>query len=299
MSGVTTHSATNCPAADPNPVPPTFVVPHGACDCHLHVFGPQSQLVKDRVYTPPDAGIEDYQYLMRVLGLTRAVVVQPSIYGTDNLATLTAVAKGGREFRAIVVVDEDGSLSQLRDLQAKGAVGARVNALFQSDARVDDLHRLTHTLAEANWHLQMLADVSKFSDLEGFVRRLPVPVVFDHMGHLPTQRGVVDPGFQSLLRLVGEGSAWVKLSGSYRITEKTHPPYTDVAPFAEALIRANPDHLVWASDWPHPHIPTPMPNDGHLLEMLTNWAPDETIRAKILVDNPARLYGFDPAAKEE
>ncbi|MEL7525986.1 MAG: amidohydrolase family protein [Pseudomonadota bacterium] len=299
MSEASSRTPPFCAAADPNPVPAGFTPPPGACDCHAHVFGPGSQLVEHRAYTPPASSLSNYRAMLRTLGLSRAVIVQPSVYGTDNRTTLAAVAEAGPEFRCVVVVDDDACLSDLKQLHAKGARGARVNALFQSDARLDDLQKLGRNLADAGLHLQILTDVSKFKDLSAFVWSLAVPVVFDHLGHLPAALGMNDPGFQALLHLVEAGRAWVKLSGSYRMTTRDCPPYEDVAPFAQALVRANPEQLVWASDWPHPHFPGAMPNDGSLLEMLADWAPDKTIRNKILVDNPARLYGFDQPVMED
>ncbi len=287
------NAAPMCVAADPRPLNPTFAVPAGGCDCHAHVFGSSSRLVPHRAYTPPDAGFDEYLHLLQILGLTRGVIVQPSVYGTDNRATLAAVEEGGPNFRAVVVVDEDIGSSELRKLHEQGARGARANALFQSNARLNDLQKLAHTLADVGWHLQLLVDVSNFEDLTQFVRKLPVPVVFDHFGHMPVQLGVNHPGFQAMLGLVSDGLAWVKLSGSYRITAQDHPPYSDVAPFAQALIRANPDQLVWASDWPHPQISRSMPNGGPLLDMLADWAPDKSLRSKILITNPAHLYGFE------
>ncbi|MEP2186664.1 amidohydrolase family protein [Roseibium sp.] len=274
-------------------------MPFGACDCHAHVFNAASQLVPNRVYTPPDASLESYRHVLQTLGLSRGVIVQPSVYGTDNLATLAAVAEGGENYRAVVVVNEDVELHELQDLHAKGARGARVNALFQSDACLNDVQRLARTLSDATWHLQLLTDVSTIEDLEGFIRGLPVPVVFDHFGHIPAHLDTNHPGFRALLKLVGEGLAWVKLSGSYRLSAEDRPPYSDVTPFAHALISANPDQLVWASDWPHPHIRPPMPNDGALLDMLAEWAPSDAIRTQILVENPARLYGFDLPKPQE
>ena len=285
-------------AADLDPVAASFTLPTGACDCHAHVFGTGSRLVGNRTYTPVDADLASYRRMMKTLGLSRSVVVQPSVYGTDNRATLDAVSEGGSDFRAVVVVDEDVSIAQLNQYHAKGARGVRVNALFQSDVRQNNLEQLARTLADAGMHLQILTDITKFERLSSFVRSLPVPVVFDHFGLFSTSFGVNDPGFQALLALVGEGSAWVKLSGSYRITAQKLPPYTDVAPFAKALIRANPERLLWASDWPHPHISIPMPNDGALLDMLADWASVESIRNRILVNNPAELYEFELPSPE-
>lgn len=286
-----------CEAPDPNPRIPSSPLPEGACDCHAHIFDSMSELDPNRVYTPPQSSLQSYRYMMTTLGLSRAVIVQPSVYGTDNRTTLQAVKDGGKSFRAVVVVNENVSVDDLFLLNEQGACGARANALFQSNVHLDNLTKLAESLAEVGWHLQLLVDVSNFHELEAFVHKLPVPIVFDHFGHLPTHRGIENPGFQALLRLLGDGKAWVKLSGSYRITSQLRAPFEDVEPFAKELISTNPDQLVWASDWPHPHISTPMPNDCDLLEMLRKWAPDEATQRKILVDNPTRLYGFQPPEK--
>lgn len=287
-----THEPPLCAPADPSPRPASFTPPAGACDCHAHVFAPASRLVPERVYTPPPAPFAGYRRVLATLGIDRAVIVQPSVYGSDNRATLAAVAAGGDAFRAVVVVDQSTSRHALRDMHERGARGARINAMYAGAHSLHDLPGLAHILADLGWHLQLLMDVSQLDDLANLFRDLPVPVVFDHMGHVPAARGTGDPGFQALLRLMAEGRAWAKLSGSYRTTAESHPPYGDVAPFARALVAANPDQCVWASDWPHPHIPVTMPNDGALLDMLQDWVPDPDARNRILVDNPARLYGF-------
>lgn len=282
-----------CAPFDPNPHAGRFEVPAGACDCHAHVFTPASDLVPQRLYTPAAASLTAYQKMLSVMQVDRAVIVQPSVYGSDNRATLAAVATNRAAYRAVVVLDDQVSLSHLRQLHDHGARGARINALFSNTADQDDLIRLAGVLAEQGWHMQMLVDVSAFDALEDFVRRLPVPVVFDHMGHVPAAKGINDPGFQALLRLMSEGRVWTKLSGAYRMTDLAQPPYTDVSPFARALVAANPERCLWASDWPHPHIPVAMPNDGALLDMLMDWAPNRATRERILVTNPANLYGFE------
>lgn len=284
-----------CAPADRDPRPAAFTPPPGACDCHAHVFGPLARypVVAERTYTPSEASLAEYRRMLAALGLERGVIVQPSVYGTDNRATLDAVSEGGENFRAVVVVDDDATVTELRAMHDKGARGARVNVLFASDAQLANLKTLAATLAEIGWHMQMLIDVSKFPDLYEFAKGLPAPVVFDHLGHMPTGLGLENPGFQDMLRLLDEGRCWIKLSGSYRFTAERETPYDDVAPFARKAVEVNPDRLVWATDWPHPHIPTPMPNDGALLDMLADWAPDEAVRNRILVDNPATLYGFE------
>lgn len=282
-----------CASADPATRAPGFAVPEGACDCHAHVFDGLSGLVEPRTYTPAPSPFSAYRAMLETLGFDRGVIVQPSVYGTDNRQTLAAVSQGGSSFRAIVVVNQDVVGSELQRLRDQGARGARANLLFLSDARVGNLQQLARSVSEVGWHLQLLADVTQIADLEGVVSQLPVPVVFDHLGHIPATPGVQNPGFQALLRLLGAGRVWVKLSGAYRITGAEIPPYSDVTPFAQALVASNPDQLVWGSDWPHPMIPVPMPNDGDLIDMLPDWSGNEENLQKILVDNPERLYGFD------
>ena len=278
-----------CAPPDPNPRAPRNAIPSGACDCHFHIFDAPSQQVAERGYTAPDATSLDYQHLQATLGLERGVIIQPSIYGTDNRTTL-AMSDGDGRMRAVVVVDDSATQDGLEAMSRQGAVGMRANLLFPSGAQTSDLHRLTRTLADVRWHLQILADVSTFQDLERFAADIPVPIVFDHMGHVSATKGVNEPGFQSLLRQLDSGRHWVKLSGAYRVTAGD-PCYADVADMARTLVATNPDRLVWGSDWPHPAISGPMPNDGDLLDFLFEWADTETAH-KILVRNPETLYGF-------
>lgn len=289
------NAAELCAAPHSEPRAPGFSTPSRACDCHVHVFGPHRDfpLVAERMYTPPPALLSDYHRMRGVLGLQRAVIVQPSVYGTANRATLEAAAAGGEDFRAVVVVDSDTPKSVLHTMHDAGARGVRINPMFSRNADLSDLKRLAHSLADMGWHLQVLVDVSQLEGLETLAEALPVALVFDHMGHVPTEKGIHDAGFQSLLRLLGQGRCWVKLSGAYRVTAHDHPPYDDVTPFAKALLQTNPEQLVWGSDWPHPRIPVPMPNDGDLMDLLDTWVPDVETRDRILVDNPARLYDFE------
>ncbi|WP_035256016.1 amidohydrolase family protein [Actibacterium mucosum] len=289
---MTSTEPVTCVGPDKAPRPAGFTLPAGACDSHAHVFNDASNLVPERAYTPSPASVDDYRHMLSTLGLSRGVIVQPSVYGADNRATMQAVDASNGTLRAVVVLPDDAVPDQITDLHARGARGARINALHSEERERDTITRCADMLADFGWHLQMLIDVSKFAALEGFVRDLPVPVVFDHMGHVPIAQGVEAPGFQSVLRLMKDGHAWAKLSAPYRMTAQSHPPYTDLAPFAQALVAANPDQCLWGSDWPHPFIPVDMPNDGALLDMLADWVPDTATRNRILVDNPARLYGF-------
>lgn len=290
-------SIPQCEASNPFPRQPSISIPDNACDCHAHVFSSLERypFVPDRTYTPPDAPPGAYLHMHQVLGIKRGVLVQPSVYGADNslqVDTLNYLKAQGMQYKGVAVVSGDISDSELDELEESGHCGVRMNLLFRGGIQWQDVQQLAERLAWRNWHLQFLVDVSEFDQLEERVKALPVPVIVDHMGHMPTGKGIDHPGFQALLRLMSEGHAWTKLSGAYRITAEQQPPYEDVVPFAQALIEANPDQCVWGSDWPHPHFSIPMPNAGDLLSLLALWAPDERLRQRILVENPSRLYRF-------
>lgn len=282
-----------CAAADPNPKKPVFTPPPRSCDCHAHIIGPQNRYpyTPHRSYTPPDAPLASYLEMLNTLGLERAVIVQPSFYGTDNRATLDAIRQGSHNFRGIVVVDENIDVAEMERMHDLGVRGVRINLLFKSGIEVSDVRQLANKIAPFGWHLQMLVDVSEFSELDTLAK-LPVEVVFDHMGHMPTSIGVNHPGFRKMLKMLENEKAWAKLSGPYRITCQKDLPYKDTTPYAQTIIKANPERVVWATDWPHPYINVPMPNDGDLLDLLFAWAPDDRLREKILVNNPAKLYDF-------
>ena len=234
-----------------------------------------------------------YLDMLNTIGLCRTVMVQPSVYGTDNAATLDAVEEIGRHrARAVVVVDDGFGAAELAALAARGARGVRFNAVSGNGAPLAQLERLAARIAPLGWHVQLYTHPDALPELEPALRRLPVPAVLDHMGGVKAAAGGVEhPGFRALLRLLEGGRAWVKLSG-YR--SSAGPPYADVAPMARALLSAAPDRCVWGTDWPHPslHDPAEVPDDGELLDALGAWAPDGAVRRAVLVDNPARLYGF-------
>lgn len=213
-------------------------MPVNACDCHAHIFGllEQYPCVEQSTYTPSYAPFEKYQHMLNTLGLERAVIVQPSVYGTDNRATLGSVEQAGQNFRAIVVVNDDISREEIKAYHDKGARGVRVNLLFKSNASLSNLKKLAHVIAGFDWHMQLLIDASQFEDLAETFKSLPVQTVFDHMDHMdhmPAWKGIDHPGFQQMLRLIGIGKSWAKLSGSYRFTSEKETPYRDVTPFAQ------------------------------------------------------------------
>lgn len=282
-----------CDGADPEPKTPVLKVPKGSCDCHAHILGPQDRFpyAPKRSYTPPDASFEDYTAMLAALGLERAVIVQPSVYGTDNRVTLDAVSRGGENFRGVAVVDDTVTPDEIRYMDDTGIRGVRMNLLFEGGIEISSFEKLVSLIEPYGWHIQVLIDVSVFTAFD-VLEQLPVDVVFDHMGHVPAYKGIGDPGFQRMLRMISDGRAWAKLSGAYRMTGLQSCPYEDTDAYARAILEANEDRAVWATDWPHPSIPVSMPNDGDLLDILPRWAPDEKTRQKILVDNPAKLYGF-------
>ncbi|MBL28906.1 MAG: GntR family transcriptional regulator [Rhodospirillaceae bacterium] len=275
---------------------PQLVAPAGACDCHAHVLGPLDAYPyqDDRAYTAPPALYEDYRAMLDTIGIDRAVIVQPSVYGTDNRCTLQAIARDPARMRGVAVFGDDITDAELQAMHDGGIRGVRFNLLFVGGVGLDSLEVIAARIARFGWHIQLLIDYRTLPDLADRLAGLPVDIVVDHMGHMPVEEGVGNPGFQALLRLMSEGKSWVKVSGNYRVS-KAAPAYADAIPFAQALLAANPDRCVWGSDWPHVGIwpGEPMPNDADLLDALLDYAPDEALRRRILVDNPARLYGFD------
>jgi predicted TIM-barrel fold metal-dependent hydrolase len=282
-----------CAPPDPNPRPPKFRPPAGSADCHVHLFGPRRDypFFPVRDYTPPEAPVSALQHLLTSLGLQRAVIVQPSVYGLDNRATLDGSKALGPNGRAVVVIDSSITDSELKAMHAAGARGVRVNLKLPGGIGLDELPKVVKRIAPLGWHIQFFLDVSTFEAFDRMVD-LGVPSIVDHMGAMSASKGVAEPGFRRLLDLLGKGKLWVKLSGAYRLTGERTVPYRDVTPLARALVAANPEQLVWASDWPHTHFDLPMPNDGDLLDALADWAPDEAVRNRILADNAARFYGF-------
>ncbi|MCO7577419.1 MULTISPECIES: amidohydrolase family protein [Pseudomonas] len=272
---------------------PSFVLPTGACDTHAHVICADFErypLVPERSYTPPPAPEALYLDMLRATGMQRGVLVQPSVYGTDNRYMLEVLQRHHDRLRGVAVVDERIGDDELAHMHALGVRGVRINVLFRGGVNLDLMERLAHRVADLGWHLQFLIDVRLLSELQARIARLPCPVVIDHFGHFPARLGVKEPGFELLLRNVAEHGWWVKLSGAYRLSER-HPDYADTDALAHALLGVAPERMVWGSDWPHVALES-TPDTGSLLDRLRSWAPDERQRQSILVDNPAVLYDF-------
>jgi predicted TIM-barrel fold metal-dependent hydrolase len=287
--------------------PVQFDVPESACDCHVHVFGDPNRFPfsPSRTYTPESASVTELLAIHRALHISRAVIVQPSVYGTDNSCTLDAMKQYGSAARGIAVLPSTMGSTALDNMDRAGIRGVRINLGTAGDANLDDARRRLKSailqIRGRNWHVQVYAALPVIAGLSDIVLSSPVPVVFDHFGGAQGAAGLQQRGFDKLLQLVESGKGYVKISGAYRASIRT-PDYSDVEPLARALVKANPQRVLWGSDWPHPDIrsgreagevsPLLRVDDGHLLNLLATWLPDAALRHTILVDNPATLYAF-------
>ena len=285
--------------------PPSFEVPSGACDCHTHIFGPAERFPfsAKRLYTPGPASIADLEAMHRALHIERVVVVHPSPYGADNSCTVDAVRKLGNRARGVAVIDDTISDAMLADMHAAGVRGVRVNleSYGESDPAVARRH-LQHAaerVAPLGWHVQTYTNLAILAALHDTILKLPTTLVIDHFGRPQAALGITQSGFEQFLALLRSGKIYVKISAPYRISQQAH--YSDAAPIARAIIAANPDRIVWGSDWPHPSAAKRDPaviepfrpeDNGQALNRLAEWTKDRTEVQKILVDNPARLYKF-------
>jgi len=287
-----------CAGPDPAPKKPALALPPGACDTHFHIFGPKAKYAysPNRIYTPPDALLDDWKRLAATLGVERGVIVQPSVYGTDNAVTLANLEAMRGSWRAVVVVEDDIPDAELERMHALGVRGIRFNvvdvATDKGKLPMDGVRRMAERIRPLGWHVQFLMHVDDYPDLERMFEGFPTDIVIDHFGYMKAAKGPQHPGFQAFLRLLKGGRCWVKFTGAYRISGEPRLPYSDVTPLAHALLAANADRVVWGTDWPHPKHEGAMPNDGEMCERLADWVPDAALRRKVLVDNPARLYGF-------
>ena len=283
------------PPPHPDPHPPrAFTPPPNACDAHCHVFGPARRFpfAPNRAYTPPDAGVEAFQSLQHRLGLSRAVLVQASCHGTDNAALVDALARGQGRYAGVAMVDESFALDDLRRLHDAGVRGARFNFVRHlGGGDFGAFERIAERVAPLGWHMVVHLDAKDLPDTAGILRRLPCPFVIDHMARVRATDGLDQAPFQALLELMADERAWVKVCGAERVSADGHPPYGDVVSYARALIAAAPDRVLWGTDWPHPNV-RHMPDDGDLVDLLAEFAPDESIRNRLLVANPEHLYGF-------
>jgi len=287
--------------ADTGYGPPKVKPQAGTADCHIHFYGAPDcyPAAPTSTFSPPPATPEAYRAAMVRLGIERVVVVQPSTYGTDNRCTMDGVAAletFGAAARAVVVVDAATAEAELDRLTRLGARGVRFHMLPGGALPWEALEPVTARVAGFGWHVQLQLDGRLLPEREALLRRLPVPLVIDHTGKFLEPVAVDHPAFRTLLRLVGTGRVWVKLSAPYETSKAGPPTFEDVGALARALIAAAPDRMVWASNWPHPHPTRPPADDAMMLDVLAAWCPDAAVRKRILVDNPAVLYGFEGPA---
>jgi predicted TIM-barrel fold metal-dependent hydrolase len=251
-----------------------------------------------RSYTPPDAPVAKYIAMLDRVGVGRGVLVQGSAHGRDNAAMLDALTRHPGRLRGVAVADTTVTPAELRHWHAIGVRGLRFNHFFRGGALhyrggvpLHAASALAPMMAELGWHLQLWIDVKDLPDIVPLLRQIGLPVVVDHMGRTDATAGTGSPGFQGLLGYLGDGECWVKLSGAHRVSQRS-PGYEDARPFHEALVRTNPERLLWGSDWPHPRMEGEMPDAGLLFDLFHAWTPHEATRQRILVVNPAKLYGF-------
>jgi D-galactarolactone isomerase len=270
---------------------PRFAVPPLSCDSHMHIYDGRFPVAPTAKLRPADAPVSAYRKLQQRLGTARNVVVTPSTYGTDNSCLLDALSQMGSGARGIAVVDTGVSDAELRRLAAAGVRGVRFNLAIGSVTPKEMIEPLAQRIAPLGWHVQINMNPDELATAEAMLQRLPTPVVFDHIGHLPQPQGVEHPGFGVIVRLLSQRRAWVKLSGAYLGSKSGAPDYADNGAVARALIRIAPDRLVWGSDWPHP-TESDKPDDASVLDLLHQWSPDDATWRRILVDNAAALYSF-------
>ena len=272
---------------------PAFSLPRGACDTHVHIWGPFDRfpVAKGAPYTPPERTRDDLVVLHERLGVDRAVIVQTTVYKSDNRAMLDGIARSGGRWRGVALIDEHFTDADFRTLHEGGVRGVRFGFVKHLGG-VPDLALVRRTaarIAPMGWHLVLHLDAGNIPEFLDFFGEFSLPVVVDHMGRVPVRDGLDQPPFRILLDLLKRPNWWVKVSGAERISE-TGPPFADAIPFAQRLIEAAPGRVLWGTDWPHPNVRWE-PDEADLVDLLPSFAGAAALH-KVLVDNPARLYGF-------
>jgi predicted TIM-barrel fold metal-dependent hydrolase len=273
---------------------PVLKAPLNAADCHMHIYDPRFPEPPNARPSPSNATVADYRLLQKRNGTTRVVVVQPRAYATDNRVTLDALSQLGANARGIAVLHPTVTDAELKKLDAGGIRGIRFSLGEAATAvvTIDMVEPLAKRIAPLGWHIQIHAPGDLFVEQADLLRRLPTPIVIDHMGRLTPAAGLDHPAFGIIRGLIDKGRAWLKLAGAYLNTRIGPPGYPDATQIARAWVKAAPERLVWGSDWPHPSENN-KPDDARLFDLLAEWAPDEATRNRILVTNPETLYGFN------
>ncbi|MDP4021912.1 amidohydrolase family protein [Methylobacterium sp. NEAU 140] len=292
------HASTLQPdGASPKPAPhlPSFALPAGACDSHCHIYGPFDRypLPADRTVTPDEAPETALHRLHDRLGFARAVIVQSQGYGFDHRLMLDTLAAGHGRYRGVALVRPDTAPADVARHAAAGVCGARFDVMAPLDRRPSDaaIRDAVRLIQPHGWHAQIHVGGTRLVETEGFIRALEVPVVIDHMARHDIAEGPDGPAASAMKRLLDTGRVWLKLSGPERIS-KTGAPFQDVVPLAAGLARHAPERVLWGSDWPHVNLHGPMPDDGDLIDFIAAAVPDPEARRLLLVDNPARCFGF-------
>ena len=282
------------PSFHPSPSRPRLKLPPGACDTHVHVFGPTRvfPFAKDRPFTPADAPKERLFALHAMLGIERCVIVQSTCHGFDNSVVADAIAARNGEYCGVALLPASVDDAELERLAALGFCGVRFNFMkhLGQGAGIEEAIALGQRLARRGWHLQVHFDASLIGELAPWLKRSAVPVVIDHMGRVDASLGLDQPAFTQLLDLMQDERFWVKVSGSERISRKS-APWEDAVPFARKLVAEFPERTLWGSDWPHPNLAA-VPDDGVLVDCLSEIAPSDAARQGLLVENPKRFSGF-------
>jgi predicted TIM-barrel fold metal-dependent hydrolase len=272
---------------------PRFTLPSGSCDAHCHVFGPAVRFpyAPNRRYTPEDAPKEALAALHAHLGLDRAVIVQASCHGTDNAAMLDCIASDPQRYRGVAVVDDSFADADYDKLDRGGVRGVRFNFVKHLGGAPDMavFKRVLDRIKDRGWHVVLHLDAPDIVPLSPMIRALPLPFVIDHMGRVPAAGGVDQPALRALIDLSRLENCWIKVCGAERISM---PPYAAAVPIAHAIVEATPERVLWGTDFPHPN-PTHEADEADLVDLVPQYAPDALAQRRLLVDNPARLYGFD------
>lgn len=281
-------------APDPNLRSPAFKLPRNACDSHCHIFGPHAlyPYAEGRSYTPHDAPLADFRELHRVLGVERAVIVNATCHGRDNRVVTDAIAQSGGAFLGVANVDEGFTDRELEWLNEQGIRGCRFTFVRRLGAApaVDAFQRIVQRIRPLGWHVDLYFEAQDIPEFVPMLRALPIPYVIDHMGGVHAGAAHDATAFATLIELLRtDEKSWIKVTGPERISA-AGPPYADVVGFATALMEAAPQRTLWGTDWPHPNVKQ-MPNDADLVDILTNYVGGPA-RQAMLVENPARLYGF-------
>lgn len=288
----------DCIAPDRNPRKPDITLPKGSIDTHVHIFESHFPLFEGRGYNPPNSTLEDLIHLHTTLGVDRVVFTQPSVYGVDNSAILKGMnvlnEKVANKARGVCAIKMDASEASLEELHEQGIRGVRLNLDNKGGMPLEltEISKLEDKIKGFGWHLEYLFPGKDIVELEPVLSNASVPVSIGHFAYQPATAGINADGFKTLLRLVKDGNTWIKISGANRVSETDLPPYDDVLPMARALVEANPDNVMWGTDWPHPNKYEVNPNDGDLVNWFGEWITDDAMRKRIMVDNSEAFYDF-------